>query len=290
MSGIPFEFDIPVSVWEKAGAPKGKERRIGGIISTESRDQQGETVLQQGLDFSPFLKGGWFNDNHSKKTTDIVGYPESVRRFRKGARLPDGTAAATNGTWAEGYLLKNKAGQEIWDTAQALKDTGRRLGFSVEGAVTKRIGQLRKTIARARVRNVAITNCPVNEDSRLEVLAKSLQAVAAVDDFDLEKALQMGPSTPDRPPVDTPTTGGEGGRILANQSLERGAKTTTYSAADILGGEPEDEKKRKKRKVKKSLTATEAVRHVKRRLPGASTMQAIRLVRLTQALKRTGAI
>ena len=60
---------------------------------------------------------------------------------------------------------------------------------------------------KARVRNVAVTSCPINDDTRLEVLAKSMSVV--------EKALRAGqgnekPSAP----------GAGGGRPLRAQSLE----------------------------------------------------------------------
>lgn len=277
-NGIPFDFNIPVSVFQKADAPEGKQYRIGGIISTESRDRQGEVLLQRGLDFSEFIDHGWFNDNHSKKTTDIVGYPDTVRRFRQGQRLPDGTIAKSNGTWAEGYLIMNEAGKRIWDTARALKKTGRRLGFSVEGAITKRIGELKKRVAKAKVRNVAVTNCPVNTDSRLEVLAKSLAAANASEDLD--KAFTAGAG------ITKPTPAPGQGFAARTESLEGKAKVL-----DLMAGEDEDEDEPKKTKrIKKSMTALEAVAYVQKRRPDLSTRQAVRLIKLTRALKTQGAL
>jgi hypothetical protein len=156
---LDFQFDCPLALFEKGDAPIGKQRRIAGIISTETRDRQGEVLLQNGLNFDSFLKNGWYNDNHTKDTTGILGYPESVRRFGRGEILPDGNVADTNCTWAEGYLLPTKKADEIWELGQALSQTGRRLGYSVEGKIQKRIGPNKKTVAQALVRNVAITNC-----------------------------------------------------------------------------------------------------------------------------------
>ena len=79
LAEIPFKFEIPFEVFHKAGE-KGKERRIGGMVSTDKRDRQGEVVLNRGLDFSEFVHNGWFNDNHSKETTGIVGYPIKIER------------------------------------------------------------------------------------------------------------------------------------------------------------------------------------------------------------------
>jgi len=160
MDDYGFDFEVPLSVFEKADAPKGKQRRIGGIVSLETQDRQDEIVLQRGLDFSDFRKNGWFNDNHTKDTTGIVGYPEEVQFFQRGAELPDGSVAPAQGHWVEGYLLEGyKKADEIWDLGQALQKTNRRLGFSVEGKILQRSGPKQRTIAKALVRNVAITNC-----------------------------------------------------------------------------------------------------------------------------------
>ena len=147
---IPFKFELPFEVFHKAGEV-GKERRIGGIISTDRTDRQGEQVLQDGLDFSEFINNGWFNDNHSKDTTGIVGYPIKIEKQRKNGRPVH---------YVEGYLLENfEPADKIWTLANSLQKTGRRLGFSIEGSVTRRAGNDGRVIASAKVRNVAITNC-----------------------------------------------------------------------------------------------------------------------------------
>lgn len=159
MTSRGFRLWSPLAFFEKASAPAGEKRRIAGIISTELPDKQDEVVLQQGLDFRPFLRGGWFNDNHRQDTTAILGYPKEVQRFRKGERLPDGSVASCNGTWAEGHLLDTPDAQKVWELGKALASTDRRLGFSIEGKVVARSGPDGKTVAKAVVRNVAVTNC-----------------------------------------------------------------------------------------------------------------------------------
>jgi len=180
VANIPFKLELPFEVWEKSGE-KGRERRIGGIISTECKDRQGEVVLQRGLDFNEFLHNGWFNDNHSKETTGIVGYPEMVRQVKHKGKPAH---------YVEGYLLDDyEPACKIWDLANALQKTGRRLGFSIEGSVGRREAQSGQTIAEAKVRNVAITNCPVNTETGMEILAKSLMAMEAEGD-EIEKIMQ----------------------------------------------------------------------------------------------------
>jgi hypothetical protein len=155
--------------------------RIGGIVSTDGLDRQGERVVQDGLDFTPFLRHGWFNDNHGSKTTDVLGYPTGVRRVRKGEPLPNGEVSPTNGWWAEGYLLNTNDGRRVWELAQSLSDNpDRRLGFSIEGKVVARDRKDSSKIVSAVVNHVAITHCPVNTDTSLTSLAKALMAGGSI--------------------------------------------------------------------------------------------------------------
>lgn len=171
MSAVPFKFDFEIEAFEKSGAEAGTERRIGGIVSTDHMDKQQEIILQEGLDFGPFLKSGFFNDNHLDATGKAVGFPQ-MAELRK---LPDGK----KGWYVEGYLLKgHEPADEIWSFAQALKRSGgaRKLGFSVEGSILDRDPENQKIVRKAVVREVAITRCPINDKTNLMVLAKSLSA------------------------------------------------------------------------------------------------------------------
>lgn len=210
-----FRIFAPMSLFQKASAPEGQRRRIAGVISTESLDKQGEVIVQKGLDFQPFLSQGWFNDNHSKKTTDVLGYPEDVTRFQKGEKLPDGTVAKSNCTWAEGYLLDTPDADKVWSLGMSLQKAGskRRLGYSIEGSVQSRTGPGNRIVAKALVRNVAITNCPVGEDTRMELLAKSLDEV--------EKGLSMGTAASPGDAPSGPQSGEGAGQVLALESLEQ---------------------------------------------------------------------
>lgn len=287
--GLPFEVNIPVGVWLNKSAPKGRQRRIGGLLTTDNEDRQGETVIQKGLDFSAFLNHGWFNDNHSEDTTGIVGYPEkdSLRLLKKGTLMPNGKIAPGNGHWAEGYLLENARGDDIWNTAQALAKAGgdRNLGFSVEGGIQKRLGRNNKTIARATVKNVAITNCPVNTDTMLETLAKSLQAVeACASPEDLWKALGMGTSNGPVTQPAGPQTGETAGQVLAPESLESGKKKEEEEEKE------EAEEETQKSESSLSLTPELAWSIAQDRFPGINAKQVGRLVVATRRLKEQGAL
>jgi hypothetical protein len=248
---IPFRFDIPVEVFFKAGKEAGKARRIAGVVSTEHKDKQNEVVLQRGLDFSDFQQNGWFNDNHSRDTTGIVGYPLKVEQATKGGKPA---------TRVEGYLLEgHPPSDKIWELANALQKTDRKLGFSIEGKVLKRSGPDGKIISQARVSNVAITNAPVNTSTGLDVLAKSMMALEQEDQQGIEKALSAGTAVA-APPV----APGEG-FPLRTESLEPRVKVTTY------GG------KKKKKKKKKRLNKAEAFELIRRRHPGLGDRVADRI-------------
>jgi hypothetical protein len=229
------------------------------------------------LDFSEFLSNGWLNDNHSRKTTDILGYPETTRFVKKGSDLPNGSKAKADGHWIEGYLLDTEKANEVWELAQSLQKTNRRLGLSVEGKILQRTGPDSKSVAKAMVRNVAITNCPVNTDATMDILAKSLMAVENSESEYAEKSLSMGtPANPGGSPVG-PKTGDGAGQVLASESLEDDLKPLCSSC--------------KKRLEKgKAWSDKEAKALVMKRIPNASPVQAERIIAMTKAMKSNGKI
>jgi hypothetical protein len=232
-----------------------------------------------------------------------VGYPEAVQFFQKGAALPNGQRAPANGHWAEGYMLEgHDRADRIWSLGKALQGTGRSLGYSVEGNIHRRIGPktvfqksakgkgswVGNTVARATVRNVAVTNCPVNVETGLSVLAKSLQVTDELngDDFTsrletVEKALSMGSPPPGNAAPSGPATGEGAGQTISGQSLEQ-------------EGDPRlNEKKKKKddgdeETTEKSLSDLECVEWIQARMPHATLEQAARFVKLTKTLKGHG--
>jgi hypothetical protein len=142
--------------------------RIGGLVSTEELDQQGDRIMQKGIDWSYALSKGWFNYEHAGGPDNVLGHPENiVETVHKGQPA----------TRIEGVLYLHKAkAREIYETALAMQksQTDRRLGFSVEGQVKARDGD---RIVKSKVLNIAITAHPVNTDARLDVL-KSLAAAS----------------------------------------------------------------------------------------------------------------
>lgn len=165
-----FSTWLPVDVSKSEGEPN--KTKIGGIISTDTVDQQGDTLLQSGMDFSYFIDKGWFNYEHKQGADNILGAPTKVEPV---------TVDGKRATRVEGYLLNDvPRAREIIDIACAIEraDLPRTIGFSVEGQVIERDKTNPKIITRSRILNVAITSAPVNPDARLEVLARSLMSAA----------------------------------------------------------------------------------------------------------------
>jgi len=166
-------FELPIELELKKSADGGR-RIVRGYASTENVDQQGEVILQNGIDFRPLLKSGFLNYDHQYKTINgakmpiIIGYPTR-------AEIRD------KGLWVEGELLKSdgmssseqlKLADEMWEMGMALQKSGgnRSLAYSVEGGVVERKGN---RITKSVVRHCAITHKPVNAEATVELFAKS---------------------------------------------------------------------------------------------------------------------
>lgn len=163
-----FNFWMPATLQKAAENEAGQDapRRIKGTASLDTPDMVDDEVLQKGLDWEYFLKHGFFKWEHSTLPNAYVGYPDKVETIV----LPEGHHA----THVEGFLFDNEMAKEIASLADALaKAPGnpRQLGFSVEGSIVERSGN---QIAKAIVRNVAITASPCHPDARMEILARSL--------------------------------------------------------------------------------------------------------------------
>lgn len=187
---LPFAFacDAHFFELEKAAAQPGQRRRVAGAATDEDEDQDEETVLQDGIDWSYFLRRGFINENHDKTISGIVGYPARIERFQKGAELPDRTTARSNLTWVEGFLLENDTRADaIWQKGLALQGTPRALGFSVEGKSRLRSDD-GSTVIKSMVRHLAITHQAVNPNTRANFLLKSLARVREASPDTLEKA------------------------------------------------------------------------------------------------------
>lgn len=161
------------STWTPLDLSKAKEEdgalEIEGIASSESIDESGEIILQDGLDFSYALKRGVFNLEHLSGPKNVLGHPSKIFTT---------TVNGKKATGVKGVLYsKKKEVAEIIDTARAMKAAGggRTLGFSIEGSVLARDPRNPKIITRAKVLNISITSSPCNADATMK-LVKSIMA------------------------------------------------------------------------------------------------------------------
>lgn len=161
---------VPVSFSDTLSKAEDEEKvtaEIGGICSTDDLDFEGESIAQDGLDWSYFLRHGWFNHEHQQGPSAVLGHPVKVEPVDE------------NRTRVEGILyLAKELGKQVYETAMALKKAGgaRTLGFSIEGQVLQRCPKNPKKVLKARVLNVAITSAPVNPHTNLELIARSMGA------------------------------------------------------------------------------------------------------------------
>ncbi len=169
---------------KKDGADEEGRRWIQGIASTSSKDLQGEIIDQQGIDFSYFLKHGFFNWDHKEGPEEKVGEPTECKLTK-------------NGLWVKGFLWKNKKRSDgIWEFMNSIASSGsdRRMGFSIQGKVKRRQGHI---IKECWIQDIAITACPVNTATWAEI-AKSLSAqtwdLTKSEEEDESKAMVAGGS------------------------------------------------------------------------------------------------
>lgn len=166
-----FTFWVPaqaVKISKGTGKKGAPVRQIQGVASTSHSDLQGEIVDQNGIDFSYFLKHGYFNNDHKPGAENKVGEPTECRVTKQGL-------------WVKGFLYENlDAADAIWElmTAQASNpQSKRRMGFSIEGKVKRRNG---RRINECWIQDIAITPAPVNTATWAEI-AKSLTRIGRDD-------------------------------------------------------------------------------------------------------------
>jgi len=173
-----FQFWIPLTISKsRSESPDEDPRRwIEGIASTEDTDLQDEIVKKVGIDFSYFLKYGYYNNDHKPGFENKVGQPTEAR-------------IEARGLWTRGYLFKNhKVADAIWELANSLdsSQSTRKLGFSIQGKVLRRAG---KTILKCWIQDIAITAAPINTNTWLDVV-KSLnelpvEAWTGIGDYEI---------------------------------------------------------------------------------------------------------
>lgn len=227
----PFSFWLPLLKSEAFDAAGRARRYVEGVASTEDLDLQGERVIQKGIDFTPLLERGYIDWNHMahRDPAAIIGVPEEARlesyhgapALYLKALLYDDEGGLADRTWG------------LINTVAKANDAGypvRRIGWSVEGAVTNRRGG---ELLASQVRMAALTHEPVNPSS-FAGLAKALVASSRGDDALLKSFTTMLPHTAAMGPSGAPAELG----AIALQNLTPGAGPLTAKQIRmaLLGG------------------------------------------------------
>lgn len=170
-----------------------------GVCSTEDRDIEGETLIQKGLDFAPFMDMGEFNWNHIPFA--MVGVPVGKKAWfddkvwkSQGEILGGLTAMTHNGMT---YTT-----DQIVEQHNALKKAGMNKGLcqSVEGKVVER-SPCGHYVKKATIYNIALTFQPINGGTNVDMLAKSLAGKSEILTADrwydsVEKSLSVTNAQP----------------------------------------------------------------------------------------------
>lgn len=161
-----FRFVMPADLEKGADG----SYKVSGLASTERVDQQGETIIQKGIDLTPIdKKKGILNWDHAKGPENTIGILDGYQRTAKGLHI-------------EGRLFKNhtkaKAVREIMESL-AEGDKGR-IGLSVEGKILERDPLNPSIIKKCQISAVALTMNPVNTDTFADIV-KSMNAAEGLD-------------------------------------------------------------------------------------------------------------
>jgi hypothetical protein len=168
-----IRFDIP---FQKSFVGNPGTYAVRGVTSTQSRDQQGENIWQNGIDLGPLRRSGWIDWNHKGDTQPaaLIGRPThaEITTLGKvdGYVMKSGQSKSDPCMYFEGRLLKGVPSAEAaWTLLGALKkavEDGElppgNLGWSVQGGIVERRGT---QIIKSVVRHMALTHEPVNDET-----------------------------------------------------------------------------------------------------------------------------
>lgn len=178
---VPFELEKSEHTEGEyvQGEPRFNPQRIKimGIASTEAPDEAGEIIIQDGIDWSYFLKRGFLNLEHKQGPEFVMGQPEAVKACEyKGYKA----------TMLKGYLYAEKpAVKSLVETMEAMKKAGadREIGLSVEGQVIERDKRNPTIITKSKVMNVSITSSPCNKDATMTIIKSIMNKMDKDSEF-----------------------------------------------------------------------------------------------------------
>lgn len=182
-----FSFFVPAEIIKGKNKDGKEEMRIKGVCSSIAEDSDGQFLDPNGMDCAPLLKKGFFNWDHQGKKTSaaIVGEPDKAEVVSNGTEL-----------YVEGFLYPDsEEAKSIYKLAKVLEKNSpnRRLGFSIEGQVVEKDPLDERKIKKARITGIAITPCPKNPNTLLQLVKGeySEALMKAEYDDDIDKAMEV---------------------------------------------------------------------------------------------------
>ncbi len=182
MDSNKFTFFAPAYL-KKSGEGKNGKIRIGGIITTEDVDADGEIILTKGLDLS-YFEGGWGkikfeHDNELLREPDnIIGFPDEIKKGSKSIYF-EGDLIPFEGVPETLLTPQQKTAKSAYGLLKAIDEYNRdnpknpqRIGFSIEGEYLQK--SKNGVVPRARITNVVLTTKPKNRNT-VATIIKSLQ-------------------------------------------------------------------------------------------------------------------
>ncbi|MGI4646447.1 hypothetical protein ACR2XX_27385, partial [Klebsiella pneumoniae] len=136
---------------------------VSGWASTPSMDLQNDIVNPKGIDIEYFKSQGYIN--YEQQSDKVVGIPTE-----------NCYVDIEKGLFIEAKLWKNDENVvKMLDLAEKLEKSGsgRRLGFSIEGAVKKRNINDNRVIDEVMITGVALVKNPANPEATWESFMKS---------------------------------------------------------------------------------------------------------------------
>lgn len=138
---------------------------IKGWGSTAQIDMDEDIIDPDGINIEYFVKHGYINADHNPER--IIGYPTENCKVIKG-----------QGLFIEGKLFKdNPYVTDYIQLADNLEKSGsgRKLGFSIEGAVKSRNVNDNRIIEGVTITGLAVTPRPANTGSTIDTILKSFK-------------------------------------------------------------------------------------------------------------------
>ncbi len=177
---MPEQFSFFSPAYISKSGNKNEPVKVGGCITAEERDADGEILLSKGLDFSYFT-GGWgkIKYEHNDSPANFIGAPERI--FKKGNEIHfEGELFAFEGMPEDKLTPQQKTAKEAYGLLKAVDDWNKthplnqqKVGWSIEGEYLER-NKKTGLVSKARITNVVLTAKPKNR-ATFAVIRKSLE-------------------------------------------------------------------------------------------------------------------